>query len=114
MSWFTWKMVDDVFGRLFSMLMSLLDIFRMRGLLPFSGVILIVAFSVSRSVHFSLHASPHLAPVSFSSCRKVAVLLVQLLISWSISVSVGMNGSFLSLLHIGGSHFRLCIWRKLV
>jgi hypothetical protein len=43
------------------------------------------------------------------NCRNVAVLIVQLLMSWSTSVSVGMKGSLLSLSYIGGSHLRLCI-----
>ena len=75
------------------MLANLPDIFRIRGLLPFSGVTLTEGFSVSRSVHFSLQASPHLTPVSFSSCKKVAIRWLQPLISWSISFSVDMKGS---------------------
>ena len=78
MSWFILKTVAEIFGSVFSMFISLFDILSARGLLPFSGVILTEAFSKSMSIHLSLHASPHLIPVSFRSCRKVAVLLVQL------------------------------------
>ena len=59
------------------MLVSLADILSILGLLPFSGVTLTEGFSVSISVHFSLHASPHLTPVSLSSWRKVAIRLLQ-------------------------------------
>ena len=48
-----------------------------------------------RSIHLSCHASPHLAPVSFSSWRKVAVFLLQLAIKSFNSCSVGMYGNFL-------------------
>ena len=66
-----------------------------RGLLPFSGVILTVLDSESMSIHLSCHASPLRIPVSFSICRKVDMRLLQAEISWSISVSFGMNGSLL-------------------
>jgi len=38
--------------------------------------------------------------------------LAQPAISWSISVSVGMKGSFRGTLYVGGVHVRLCILRK--
>ena len=62
------------------------------GLPPFSGVIVMILFLKSISVHCSCHASPHLAPVSFSIWRNVAVLCPHPAMSWSSSVSVGMNG----------------------
>ena len=72
-----------------SILASLIDIGRILGLLPFSGVILIVRCCKSISVHFSSpHASPLRAPVSFNSCRKVATFLLQAAMSWSNSHSV--------------------------
>lgn len=80
------------------MLVSLDDILRILGLLPFSGVTLTDEFSVSISVHFSLQASPHLMPVSLSSWRKVAIRLLQPPINWSTSFSVGMKGNFRILL----------------
>jgi hypothetical protein len=42
--------------------------------------------------------------VSFSSCRVVAVVFPVDAISWSISVSKGMNGSVSSVLYFGCFH----------
>ena len=94
-SWLVLKTLLDVFGSSLSMFTSLVDMGRLRGLLPFSGVTRTELLTKSMSVQQSWHASPHLTPVSFSSCRKVVILLLHAAISWSISVSVGMNGSFL-------------------
>ena len=47
-----------------------------RGLLFFSGVMFTTLLSKSMSVHFSCQISPHLAPVSLSSCRNVAMRLL--------------------------------------
>jgi len=85
----------DVLGSSFSMFTSLVDIGRFLGLLPFSGVTRTELLTKSVSVQQRWHASPHLTPVSLSSCRKVVILLLHAAISWSISVSVGMNCSFL-------------------
>jgi len=63
----------DFLIRQLSLSMSALDTLNIRGLLPFSGEILIVLLAGSRSVHSSLIASPGLAPVSFNSWRKVPV-----------------------------------------
>lgn len=76
------------------MFMSLSLIGRMRGLLPFSGVMFNVLRWVSRSVGLSCVSSPIRIPVSFSVCSMVAVWYPHEAISWSISSSVGMNGSF--------------------
>ena len=88
-------------GRLFSIMISRMDILSWRGSLPFSGVMLTVLFSKSKSVHWSMKASPHRMPVSLSSCRKVAVFLLQLAIKLFTSSSVGMKGSFLTALYFG-------------
>ena len=55
---------------------SFMLIFQMRGVLPFSGAFrMIIRLSSSRSVHFSLVASPDRMAVSLSSCRKAASFL---------------------------------------
>ena len=92
----------QVFGSEVSRSMSLVEILIMRGRLCFSGLILIVLLSVSMSVHSVCQASPHLAPVSFSSCRKVPVSCPHPAMSWSSSVSVGMNGNVSTRLYLGG------------
>jgi len=74
------------------------------GLLPLLGVMLIVLCSVERSAHFSLVASDTLAPVSFRVWHSVLMVLLVEAISWSISVSVGMNGILSSGLKCGRSH----------
>src|SRR5664280_3415444 len=61
------KTYFDIFGRSAKRSMSLWEILSILGLLCFSGVILTVLVSLSICVHSSCHASPHLAPVSFSS-----------------------------------------------
>jgi hypothetical protein len=94
-SWLVLKTLLDVFGSSFCMFASFVDRGRFLGVLPFSGVTRMELLTKSMSVQQSWQASPHLTPVSFSSCRKVVILLLQAAISWSISVSVGMNGSFL-------------------
>jgi hypothetical protein len=61
----------------------------------FSGAFrLIVMLASFTSVHLSLQISPTRAPVSFATCRNVAVLLRQACIRLSSSASVGMKGSF--------------------
>ena len=74
--------------------MALVDNLASRGLLPFSGAILILAFSKSMSVHFNLNISSDLAPVSLQSCRNAAMYFVVAAIKSSISRSDGMKGSF--------------------
>jgi hypothetical protein len=88
-------------GRLFSIMMSRIVILSWRGSLPFSGVILTVLFSKSKSVHWSMKASPQRMPVSLSSCRNVAVFLLHPAIRLFSSSSVGMKGSFLTDWYIG-------------
>ena len=65
--WEQSKGLSFSFGRLFSMAISCVDILSWRGSLPFSGVMLTVLFSKSKSVHSSMKASPHRIPVSLSS-----------------------------------------------
>lgn len=74
-----------VLGSFSSISKSLLLRCTTRGLLFFSGAIFTTLLSKSMSSHFSHQISPHLAPVSFSVCRKVAIRLLQPAISWSIS-----------------------------
>lgn len=74
------------------MSMSLGLIGRILGLLPFSGVMLIVLLCVSMSVHLTRSISPILAPVSLSDCRRHAVFGLPALIRVSSSSSVGING----------------------
>ena len=87
-----------------SMAFSFSVIGRIRGLLCFSGVMLMVLRSRSMSIHFSIVASPIRAPVSFSSCRSAALFVPDAVISWSISCSVGMKGILSSGLYVGFSH----------
>ena len=49
---------------------------------------------------------------SLSSCRKVAMRLVQPAVSWSISISFGMNGSLRMVWYKGGFHVPLTIFRN--
>jgi hypothetical protein len=57
---------------------------------------LTVLLSKSKSVYWSMKASPHRMPVSLSNCRKVAVFLLHPAIKLLSSSSVGMKGSFLT------------------
>ena len=93
---FVENMVSLVRDSWFSILRSLSDTRRSRGLLPLAGVMLSVFCSVDRSVHFSFTASEILIPVSFRVCSSVAVRFPHEAISSSISVSVGINGNRLS------------------
>ena len=99
-----WNMFSLVFGRLFSIAMSLLLIDRFRLLLPFSAVMYIVFLSESMFTHLVFVISPIRAPVSFSSCNSIAVLGVPADISVSISASVGMNGIPFSCVYRGCVH----------
>ena len=90
--------------RLFIIPISLSDIGRILGLLPFSGVIFIVLRCTSRSSAVSCVNSPILIPVSLSVCRIVAVSFPHDAIRMSISCSVGMNGSFCTVTYRGGFH----------
>jgi len=101
-------------GSAFSIAISVMLILNCLGLLPFSGVIVMILFLKSMSVHCSCHASPHLAPVSFSIWRNVAVLCPLPAMSWSSSVSVGMNGCLFIRLYFGGFHWSPCIMTKLL
>jgi hypothetical protein len=56
-----------VFGNSFNIAISLLDIFSLLELRPFSGVTIIQLLTMSMSFHCRLQASPHLTPVSFRS-----------------------------------------------
>jgi len=102
---FVGNIVSLVRDTWFSMLRSLSDTRRSRGLLPLDGVMLSVFCSVDRSVHFSFTASEILIPVSFSVWSSVAVWFPHEAISSSISVSVGMNGSRLSGMKRGLVHW---------
>ena len=75
-----------------------------RGLLPLDGVMLIVFCSVDMSVHVSFVASEIRMPVSLSVWSSVAVRFPHDAISWSISVSVGMNGILFSVVMCGFVH----------
>ena len=86
------------------MAMSLSLIGRIRGLLPFSGVIFTIFRSVSMCVVVSCVSSPILIPVSFSVCSMAANILLLPAMSMSISCSVGMNGSFWLIAYFGGVH----------
>ena len=86
------KMFSLVLLNVFSIAISLSDIGTIRGLLPFSGVILIVFLSKFRSFHLRSVSSPILIPVSFRHCKAVAVFLPLLFISSSILFSVGIYG----------------------
>ena len=88
----------------FSIAISLSLIGSIRGLLPFSGVMFTIFCWKLMSCHCSIVASPILIPVSFSICNSVAVTVPIDAISWSISVSVGMNGSLSAGLYVGCSH----------
>ena len=61
------NILSDFLGRVFSMASSLLLTLNMRAWLPFSGVMLIVAFTQSMSVHLSFQASSTRIPVSLSA-----------------------------------------------
>ena len=63
--------VEWSLGSRFIMLMRRLPSLKIRGLLCFSGVTLIVELTRSRSVHLSWCASPARIPVSLSSRRNV-------------------------------------------
>ncbi len=86
------------------MAMSLSLIGRIRGLLPFSGVMFTIFRSVSMSVAVNCVSSPILIPVSLSVCSMAASILLLPAISMSISCSVGMNGSFSLVVYFGGVH----------
>ena len=91
-------------GSWFSMSISLLVMGSIRGLLPLVGVMLSVFCSADRSCHLSFTSSEILIPVSLSVCSSVAVRLAHEAISWSSSVSVGMNGSLASAFMCGRFH----------
>ena len=95
-------------GRLFSIEISCGLILSCLGSLPFSGVMLTVLFSKSKSVHLSMKASPQRMPVSLSNCRNVAVFLLHPAIRLFSSSSVGMKGSFLTDWYIG--FFQVSPW----
>ena len=104
-----------VFGSWFIIPISLLLIGRMRGLLPFDGVTVIVFCSLFMSVHLSFVSSSVLMPVSFRICMLTACLWVCAdAMSWSISCSVGMNGNLCSVLYLGLSHVLPMNFRYLV
>ena len=71
------KTVFEVLGSSFIIAISLFEILSFLELLPFSGVTIMAPSIRSRSFHCNWHASPHLTPVSLSSCRNVAIRLLQ-------------------------------------
>ncbi len=71
---------------------------KIRGLLPFSGVMDRVFLAVSKSIHWSLVSSPMRMPVSLSVCKTAAVTLPHPEINMSISCSVGMKGNLATIL----------------
>jgi hypothetical protein len=91
---------------------SLLLRWATRGLLFFSGVMFTTLLSKSMSSHLSYQISPHLAPVSLSVCRNVDMRWVHPAMSWSISVSFGMNGILRMHWYSGGFHVPPVIFRK--
>jgi len=91
-------------GRLFIIPSSLSERGNILGLLPFSGVMLIVLRWVSRSRGVSIISSPILMPVSFSIWSTADSFGPEPDISKSISSSVGMNGSFAVARYFGGFH----------
>lgn len=99
-----WNIFSFVLGNRFIMSANFCDIFNVLALLPFSGVICIIFLFVSRCCHCSLATSPILIPVSFSSCKSVAVLCVAAAIKESNSCSVGMNVGFSSCVYFGRVH----------
>ena len=103
---------SKVLGRRPSIVANFSEIRKILGSLPFSGVIRIVRFTRSISLHLRLKASPHLAPVSLRSCRNVAICLLHPVMRSSISLSVGMKGSFSMGLYLGFFHVKSCILRK--
>jgi len=93
------------FGLLFIMAISLSLIGSILGLLPFSGVMFTLFRSWSMSMGFSCVSSPILMAVSLIVCRTVAIVLLAPAMSWSISSSVGMNGSRSFAVYLGGFHW---------
>jgi len=67
----------ETLGSCPSIVASFSDIWNILGSPPFSGVIRIILFSKSTSVHLRLNISPRLAPVSFATCRNAAICLLQ-------------------------------------
>jgi hypothetical protein len=91
-------------GKVESIFASLMLMFHILGRLFFSGSFnIIVRRSISTSVHRSLFASPDLMAVSFSSWRNIDSFLGLPAIRSSISFSVGINGIFLVIGHLGFS-----------
>ena len=76
----------------------------MRGKLPFSAVILVVLLTRSKSVHFTLNASPLRDADSFRNCRKALSVLFIPAIRSLISLSARINGFFWGCLYFGGVH----------
>jgi len=95
---------SQVFGRAFSMPMSLWLTFRILGFEPFSGSFSVIMLrSESKFVHSSILASPGRMAVSLRSCVNAAFFFLLLAIKASISCSEGMKGSFFVILHFGFS-----------
>jgi len=97
-------MVSLFFGSWFSMSISLLLMGTMRGLLFLLGLMFSVLCSVDRSIHWSFTASLIRMAVSLSACNSMDVRLPHEAMSWSISVSVGMNGIVVSVIRCGLFH----------
>jgi len=89
-----WNIVLCTFGRLFIIPISLSLMGSILGLLPFSGVMLRVFLSVSRSLSVNCVSSPMRIPVSLRHWSTADRTLPEPDMSRSISCSVGMNGSF--------------------
>jgi len=75
-----------------------------RLLLPFSAWMVTTFRFTSMSVHLSVSTSPIRAPVSLRSWSSTAVFGLPLLMSASISCSVGMKGNVESRLYFGLVH----------
>ena len=99
-------------GRRFIIPISFCVIGSIRLLLPLAALMLTACCSKLMSVHWILAASIVLAPVSFSSSRSADMLIDAAAISWSISVSVGMNGIDISAWYVGLFHWILLYLRN--
>jgi hypothetical protein len=95
------KILLSFLGNWFMSTVNLSESLNCRGLLFFSGAFIASTFPL-RSFHSKAHTSPHLAIVPFRIIRKIADLVLKPAISWSISVSVGIQCIFRMPLISGG------------
>jgi len=87
------KMYWLVFGSVFSLAISRVDILVSLGFPCFSATHFSVDFSSSKSVHLQFHSSPILNPVSLSAWSVIDTFLLVPEIRASISFSVGTKGN---------------------